>query len=91
MVVLLFDGLFKDTDVFVDNEVGGCSARAGMANLGQLPVRRPSDEIAVADGGVKRDDVLAIAEADGASERDGRPSEVEQAPVATAVLRDGDE
>ena len=49
----------RTAEVLVDDEVDGRTARAGMANRVSCPVRRSGDEVAVADSGIERDDVLA--------------------------------
>jgi hypothetical protein len=74
----------------MNDEVGGLAPGTGLPNLGELPERRAGDQLSIPHRGEQGDDVLEVEKPGAASERDGRFSEVEQAPGAPGVLRDGD-
>src|SRR5262249_49832751 len=83
--------LAEDEYVFMDDERGALASRDSLPRLGELEERWVRDQLAIADAGEQRDDVLPVLESGFAAEGDRFACEITQAAALAQILRDCDE
>src|SRR5918994_548339 len=83
---VLGEGLVEDEHVFVDDQMRWFPSGPCLADLGELPKRRSSDEPAVSDRGMEDDEVLEIGEPGLVGEPDGGGREIIQATGPAGIF-----